>query len=147
MNTAVISAGSNIYPDIHLEKAKAVLQQGLRLTACAKRLTTKPVGFVDQPDFVNTAFLVETDMDQPSLRSFLKKVEARLGRVRTPNRFGPRTIDLDIVVFNGEIIDHDVFERDFLREMTLELMPELLHFFSPSPKGKNHASGNQGRPV
>jgi 2-amino-4-hydroxy-6-hydroxymethyldihydropteridine diphosphokinase len=125
MNTVIISAGSNIDPFANLDKAKDFLEEELRIIACAKRLTTSPVEFLDQPDFVNTVFLVETDLDAASLVSFLKGVEARLGRVRGPNKSGPRTIDLDIAVFNGEIVDNDVFERVFLKELVLEVAPEL----------------------
>ncbi len=125
MNTVVISAGSNMDPLANLDKAEDLLKEQLRILACAKRLTTGPLGFLDQPDFVNTAFLAETDLDAASLKSFLRGVEDRLGRVRGPNKYGPRTIDLDIAVFNGEIVDHDVVERDFLRELVLEVAPEL----------------------
>ncbi len=125
MNTVIISAGSNIDPFANLDKAEDFLKEELRIVACAKRLTTTPVGFLDQPDFVNTVFLVETDHDPASLKSFLKGVEARLGRTRGPSRFGPRSIDLDIVVFNGAIVDEDVYQREFLRRLILEVSPEL----------------------
>ena len=125
MNTAIIGAGSNIDPAGNLDKAQELLQRDLKITACSARLTTKPVGYKDQPDFVNAAFLVETDLGRKELKECLTAIEDRLGRVRTENRFGPRTIDLDILVFNGDIIDGDVFERDFLRTLVAELCPEL----------------------
>jgi 2-amino-4-hydroxy-6-hydroxymethyldihydropteridine diphosphokinase len=130
MNTAIISAGSNINPEDNIKKAGEILRKELHVAACARLLNTKPVGFTDQPDFINTAFLVHTDLDRASLSAYCKGVESRLGRVRSANKFGPRTIDLDIAVFNGAITDPDVFERDFLRELILELMPELQGSFS-----------------
>jgi 2-amino-4-hydroxy-6-hydroxymethyldihydropteridine diphosphokinase len=148
MNTAIISAGSNINPEVNLKLAGKILQNDLFHVTCAQNLQTEPVGFADQPDFINTAFLVQTDLEQAQLEAYLKTVEARLGRVRTPNRYGPRTIDLDIVVFNGAITDPDVLERAYLRKLTLELMPELQEIFSQlDMKGKNHGAGNQGYPV
>ena len=125
MNTAVISAGSNINPHENLFKAEELLRRELRVLACAGRLVTKPVGFSDQPDFVNTAFLVETALDMPSLNAYLKSVETSLGRVRGPEKSGPRSIDLDIAVFNGTVVDEDVFERDFLRKLILEVAPQM----------------------
>jgi 2-amino-4-hydroxy-6-hydroxymethyldihydropteridine diphosphokinase len=148
MNTAIISAGSNINPEANLKQARQILANELHVAACAQTLRTKPIGFADQPDFLNTAFLIVTDLEQAPLAAYLKSVEARLGRVHTPNKFGPRTIDLDIAVFNGKVTDGDVYERDFLRELILELMPELQNNISLlDKKGKNHGAGNQGRPV
>jgi 2-amino-4-hydroxy-6-hydroxymethyldihydropteridine diphosphokinase len=148
MNSAIISAGSNINPDVNLKQARQILQNELHVAACAQTLTTKPIGFADQPDFINTAFLIHTEFDRALLAAYLKNVEARLGRVSTQNKFGPRTMDLDIVVFNGAITDPDVFERAFLRELILELMPELQGTFSLlDMKGKNHGAGNQGDPL
>jgi 2-amino-4-hydroxy-6-hydroxymethyldihydropteridine diphosphokinase len=125
MNTAIISAGSNINPEANLKKAQAILQKEQRLVAFAKPRTTKPLGFADQPDFLNTVYLIETDLDMLSLTSFCKAVEHRLGRVRTPNKFGPRTIDLDIAVFNGRVTDNDIYDRDFLHDLILEVAPEM----------------------
>jgi 2-amino-4-hydroxy-6-hydroxymethyldihydropteridine diphosphokinase len=125
MNTVIISAGSNINPEVNLKQARQILQNELHVAACAQTLTTKPIGFADQPDFINTAFLILTDLEQAPLAVYLKSVEARLGRIHTPNKFGPRTIDLDIAVFNGKVIDNDVYERDFLQDLILELAPEM----------------------
>jgi|WetSurMetagenome_2_1015567.scaffolds.fasta_scaffold00656_11 2-amino-4-hydroxy-6-hydroxymethyldihydropteridine diphosphokinase len=125
MNTAVISAGSNINPDENLSRAEEMLRGEMRVAACARRLVTKPVGFARQPDFVNTAFLVETPLDKTRLTALLKGIEASLGRVRGPERYGPRTIDLDIAVFNGEVADNDVYARDFLRTLIIEVEPGM----------------------
>ena len=125
MNTVVISAGSNINPHENLSNAEELLRREVRVLACASRIVTKPVGFTDQPDFVNTAFLVETALDMASLTAYLKSVETSLARKRGPEKSGPRTIDLDIAVFDGSIVDEDVFERDFLRKLILEVAPQM----------------------
>lgn len=125
MNTVIISAGSNINPHENLSKAEELLDRDVRVLACASRLVTKPVGFADQPDFVNTAFLVETPLDSAPFTAYLKNVETSLGRVRGPEKSGPRTIDLDIAVFNGSVVDEDVFERDFLQKLILEVAPQM----------------------
>ena len=125
MNFAIISAGSNINPEENLEKARTVFQKEQRLVASAIPRATKPVGFAEQPDFLNTVFFIETGLDVTSLNTYCKAVERRLGRVRGPNKFGPRAIDLDIAVFNGAVIDNDVYEREFLRDLILEVAPGM----------------------
>ena len=52
-----------------------------------------------------------------------EKIEVEVGRVKTPNKQGPREIDLDIIIWNSTVVDNDVFERQFLRESVLELLP------------------------
>jgi 2-amino-4-hydroxy-6-hydroxymethyldihydropteridine diphosphokinase len=125
MNRAAVSAGSNIDPFSSLKKAKAILEKELRVVAASEMIVTKPIGFADQDDFVNAVFLVETDLDKSSLAAYLKTVEDRLGRVRTPNKFGPRAIDLDVIVYNNEIVNSDVYERDFLKKLLASVLPEI----------------------
>jgi 2-amino-4-hydroxy-6-hydroxymethyldihydropteridine diphosphokinase len=125
MNRAVVSAGSNIDPFSNIKKAKAILENDLRVVAASEMVVTKPVGFADQDDFVNAVFLVETDLDKSSLAAYLKTVEDRLGRVRTPNKSGPRPMDLDVIAYNGEIVDSDVYERDFLKKLLVSVLPEI----------------------
>jgi 2-amino-4-hydroxy-6-hydroxymethyldihydropteridine diphosphokinase len=83
------------------------------------------VGFPDQPDFVNSVILIKTENDMAAAKSLLKDIEKRLGRVRTENKSGPRNIDLDIVVWNGTVVDDDVYTRDFLRQLIIEVLPEM----------------------
>jgi 2-amino-4-hydroxy-6-hydroxymethyldihydropteridine diphosphokinase len=131
MNIAVISAGSNIDPFISIEKAKQLLAKELQCLTFSKNLKTKPVGFTDQPDFVNSAILIKTEKDMPATKSLLSDIEQRLGRIRTENKSGPRTIDLDIVVWNGTVVDNDVYTRDFLRQLIIEVLPEMKKTLSP----------------
>ena len=86
---------------------------------------TSPVGYVHQPDFTNGALLLETRVDRQRLRADLKAIEALLGRQPGEDRDGPRTIDLDIVVWNGEVIDQDLYTRAYLREAVLAVWPDL----------------------
>ena len=125
MTQAVLSLGSNI--DAETNIAQAVKRIGTRHDVLGQSVlrTTAPLGFADQPDFLNGALLIETGMSRSNLRAWLKSLEADLGRVRTTNKNGPRTIDLDIVVWNGRIVDPDVHERDFLHDAVRELCPEL----------------------
>ena len=93
-----------------------------RLVKTSALTVTAPIGYVDQPDFVNGAVLVETGLDADAFTSFLKKVEVCLGRVKTENKFGPRTIDLDVVVWNDAVVDNDFYTRDFLRSAVNEVL-------------------------
>jgi 2-amino-4-hydroxy-6-hydroxymethyldihydropteridine diphosphokinase len=125
MNIALISAGSNLNPFENIERAKAHLARNFHHVAFSRNRITEPVGFADQPDFVNAVFRIKTGKSRAALKHFLKDIEDRLGRVRAANKYGPRTIDLDIVVWNGTVVDDDVYTRDFLRELIVEMMPEM----------------------
>ena len=125
MNRVVIGVGSNIEPEINIEKARQQIAQDHHLMAASRNIKTKPIGYADQPDFLNCAFLVETTFNDLEFEAYLHSVEEKLKRVRTGNKFGPRTIDLDIAVWNNDIVDEDVYKRSFLKESVRELCPDL----------------------
>jgi 2-amino-4-hydroxy-6-hydroxymethyldihydropteridine diphosphokinase len=60
-------------------------------------------------------------MKKEELTRYLKKLEDRLGRDRTLPKFGPRVIDLDVIVWNSEIVDDDYYKRDFVKKTVDEL--------------------------
>ncbi len=125
MNIAVISVGSNIDPEVNIEKGRSLLAGEHELLGESSFVRTKPIGHLEQPDFVNGAFLISTELDQEELERNLKKIEKALGRVKSAIKFGPRTIDLDIVVWNGKVVSRDFYARDFVRNACCELLPEL----------------------
>jgi 2-amino-4-hydroxy-6-hydroxymethyldihydropteridine diphosphokinase len=122
---AVIALGSNIRPEIHIPSAILRLQQRTQIIAKSEFVSTKPVGILDQPDFINGVLLVETDQDRSELVKWLHEVEDELGRTREDDPFGPRTIDLDVAVWDGEVVHRDVTEREFLRKAVLAVLPDL----------------------
>lgn len=124
-NRVVIGVGSNIRAKENISLARAAIESEHELLKASTFVKTEPLGFKDQDKFTNGAFLIRTEMDREGLNSWLKDLEKKLGRLQTENKNGPRTIDLDIVVWNGEIVDEDVNERDFLKKSVLELVPEL----------------------
>ena len=65
---------------------------------------------------------VKTDYGAKELKKKLKGIEDQLGRDRSAAKFGPRCIDLDIIVWNGEIVDRDYYTRDFLRQNVSEVI-------------------------
>ena len=125
MNTAIIAVGSNIQPEENIKLVKEIIAKEMELLAESTWLWTKPIGFTDQPDFLNGAILVRTELRLEDLKNRLTAIEERLGRVRTKNRYGPRTMDLDIAVWNGRVLDDEVYHRDFLKSAIKELLPDL----------------------
>ncbi|HRZ39378.1 MAG TPA: 2-amino-4-hydroxy-6-hydroxymethyldihydropteridine diphosphokinase [Candidatus Omnitrophota bacterium] len=125
MNQAVIGFGSNIEPELNIHRAKTQIVSQFQLLAESGISRTTPIGIKDQPEFWNGAWLIQTSLSQNKLRSLLKKVEDDLRRDRSAPKFGPRTIDLDILVWNNVIIDPDVDTRDFLRKEISELLPDM----------------------
>ncbi len=121
MNQAIIGIGSNIGPGENIPLALRLLGETVTIEKVSALVTTAPVGMTGQPDFVNGAVRITTTLSQEELVRLLKKVEDLTGRDRTLPRFGPRTIDLDIVVWNGEITDPDYYTRDFLRSAVREV--------------------------
>jgi len=134
VNTAVVGVGSNINAPKNIALAKEALSRGHRLDKESAFVKTSPIGFSDQPDFMNGAFLVATELSIDGFKDYLHGLEDRLGRVRTKNKFGPRTIDLDIVVWNGKIVNDDFYERDFVRKAVLEVLPLKNRKFGPHAK-------------
>ena len=104
---AAVALGSNLEsPEAQVERGFAALAALplTQLVARSKLYRTAPVGYVDQPDFVNACAVVETELAPRALLDALLDVEKRQGRVRDiPN--GPRTLDLDIVLYGDRMID------------------------------------------
>ena len=121
----VIGLGSNIDPKANLEQAVLELKSRFKVSKRSQWTRTKPIGIQDQPYFYNGALLMETELEQQSLKKELKRIEDILGRDRSLPKFGPRTIDLDILIWNKKVIDEDYYERDFLRKGVEEIIPDL----------------------
>jgi 2-amino-4-hydroxy-6-hydroxymethyldihydropteridine diphosphokinase len=124
-NSVVIGLGSNINPEENIRKVIEAVASELHIVKSSSFVKTEPVGFKEQDRFLNGALLVETELDSDSLKSWLKELESKMGRINTDNRYGPRTIDIDILVWNGEVVDEEVYERDFLRRSIAELIPDI----------------------
>ena len=125
MNTAVIGVGSNIDAERNISVAKRMLREKLNVLGESEFVRTKPVGPREQQDFLNGSLLVKTRLGRKRLKALLKGVEVALGRDAGEDPYGPRKMDLDILVWNGQIVDSDVYEREFLRRSVIELCPEL----------------------
>lgn len=132
---ALISLGSNIEPASNLPAAVRHLRRLGRVLALSAAYHTEPVGPPGQPPFVNAAALLETDLPPAELVAALKAIEAALGRVRTGDRYAPRTIDLDLCLYNGlqgkfggvQLPDPEVLERPYLAVTLAEVAPDFRH--------------------
>jgi 2-amino-4-hydroxy-6-hydroxymethyldihydropteridine diphosphokinase len=114
LHQVVVSVGSNIDPHKNIRFSHEVLINETRLLATADIIETTPVGYTQQPDFLNTAYLIETDLEYDDFNTFLKSVEDRLGRKRGTNKSGPRTIDLDIIVWDRNVLTQDYFNYEYV---------------------------------
>ncbi|MCB1193282.1 MAG: 2-amino-4-hydroxy-6-hydroxymethyldihydropteridine diphosphokinase [Leptospiraceae bacterium] len=125
MNEVVIVAGTNIEPDLNMQEARRNLSQISIILNESRVYTTKPVVFTNQPDFLNAAFWVKTKDNKEDFKKKLKEIEKKQGRVKTNNKSGPRCIDLDIVVWNREIVDKDFYVYSYIKDTVLEALPDL----------------------
>lgn len=121
MNECIIGIGSNINPEDNIKNSLTILEREVQVKGVSSWVKTTPIGITDQDDFVNSAVKICTTMTKEELVHYLKKLEDRLGRDRTLPKFGPRVIDLDIIVWNNEIVDNDYYVRDFTRNTVDEL--------------------------
>ncbi len=108
---AYVSLGSNLGDRArHLGDARARLidEPDLRIVSCSATIETDPVDVIDQPKFLNQVLGIETGLSARALLETCLSVERRLGRDRTagPPR-GPRTIDLDVLLYGGRRIEED----------------------------------------
>jgi len=135
-NLAYLSLGSNIEPERNLPAAVALLAQFGRVRAVSNVYETAPVGFPDQSDYLNAAVLLETTFSARALREeAITQIEAALGRVRTENKNAPRTIDIDIMLFNRDVLqigkrhipDSEILERPFVAIPLAEIAPDYVH--------------------
>ena len=137
MTTAFVGIGSNLgEPERQIGSAleELAVEDGIELVAVSTLRETEPVGYADQPNFLNGAAKIETELPPGELLARLLAIESRLGRVRGEGpRFGPRTIDLDLLLYGSETIDEPgltvphprLAERRFVLEPLAELAPLL----------------------
>ena len=134
---AYVGLGSNLGDRRrHLEHALARLaaRPGIRIARISTFQETAPVGGPPQDAYLNGACAIETDLSPADLLRALQDVEASLGRVRA-ERWGPRTIDLDLLVYDDQVVETPglvlphprLHERAFVLEPLAEIAPELRH--------------------
>lgn len=122
---AVVVLGSNVDAEANVDAALARLRGLGDVLATAPPRSTAPVGPPGQPRFLNAAVLLATALGREALRAALRDIEAAMGRVRSADRYAPRPIDLDVVAWEGAVVDPDVATRSYLRELLREVAPDV----------------------
>ena len=146
MTRVYIALGSNLAsPLTQVNAAIAALGTlpDSRIAAVSGFYRTPPLGPQDQPDYLNAAVALETSLAPEALLDHTQRIELDQGRVRKAERWGPRTLDLDIMLFGDETIatprltvpHYDMKNRGFMLWPLFEIAPEL-HF----PDGETLAS-------
>ena len=130
----IIALGSNIgEPRENLDLAIALLREATEVIKVSSYYVTKPVGYEDQPNFVNAVCIIESELPAIELLNMLHGIEKAMGRERTI-KWGPRTIDLDIIQY-GSLLSNSpeltlphprAHERKFVLEPWLEIEPEAV---------------------
>mgnify|MGYP000722069225 CR=1 FL=1 len=131
---AVVALGANIgNPKEQMDLAVAMLKEATIVTAVSSYYTTKPVGGPEQPDYINAVCILESDLPALDLLSLLQGIEKSLGRERV-ERWGPRTIDLDLIQYGSllskaeelELPHPRAHERRFVLEPWHEIEPDAV---------------------
>ena len=131
---AVISLGANIgNPQEQMQLAIAMLREATDVIALSSIYTTEPVGGPEQPNYLNAICIVESDLPAADLLALLHGIEKSLGRERI-ERWGPRTIDLDLIQYGAilssaqelELPHPRAHERKFVLEPWFEIEPDAI---------------------
>ena len=136
MISAFVALGANLGdPRAQIERAVAALSQlpNSRLIACSPLYGSIPMGPSDQPDYVNGVAWLETDLTAHELLDQTQRIELEHGRVRKAERWGPRTLDLDLLLFGNQRLEdprltiphYGMKERAFVLVPLFDLAPDL----------------------
>jgi 2-amino-4-hydroxy-6-hydroxymethyldihydropteridine diphosphokinase len=133
MTIAYLALGSNLGDRLqNLREAARRLAARMSIVRVSDVFETKPWGVTDQPKFLNCALEAETELELLALLEFVKRVEREMGRAESV-RYGPRLIDIDILMYGERILKNDVLEiphprmreRRFVLAPLAQIAPEL----------------------
>ena len=131
---AVIALGANIGdPKAQMDLAVAMLREATEVISVSEYFSTKPVSDIEQPDYLNAVCIVESKLPALDLLSLLHGIEKALGRQRL-EKWGPRTIDLDLIQYGSLLSSADelklphprAHERRFVLEPWISIDPEAI---------------------
>lgn len=137
MTVAYVGLGSNLaIPEQQLLDALQALAESadVCLLSCSSFYQSLPMGPQDQPDYLNAVAKLDTSLSAHGLLDLLQSIEQQQGRVRKAERWGARTLDLDLLLFGQQQIDSErlkvphygLAEREFVLYPLFELSPELI---------------------
>jgi 2-amino-4-hydroxy-6-hydroxymethyldihydropteridine diphosphokinase len=123
MHQAYLSLGSNIQPEIHLPKAVELLYEYGNIHKVSNAWESEAVGS-DGPNFLNACILFVTPLLQVEVKKqVIHPIETKLGRKRSANKYAPRTIDIDIVLFDEQLCDGKYWKQAFVVLPLAEIHP------------------------
>ena len=136
INQAVIGLGSNLQQPLNqVQQAVTELAEipRTRLLKVSSLYRSLPMGPTDQPDYINAVAELETELEPHALLDALQIIEQQHGRVREGERWGPRTLDLDILLYSDAVIADErlqvphpgIAERAFVLYPLAEILPEI----------------------
>lgn len=129
LHRAYLCLGSNINPAANMRRAVGFLCEHAKLVSLSTCWETeafrgKQTGI--SPNFLNAAALILTPMGVAAIKTrVIAPIEHALGRVRTSDKYAPRTIDLDITIFDEQVLDPELWQRVYLAVIFAELLPNL----------------------
>ena len=135
LEDAFIAIGSNIKPQNNIPRALIMLKSYVTIDAISNFYKTGPVGGRKQPDFINGVIKILTDRNPHQLKfEVLRKIEEKLGRMRCKDKFAPRTIDLDVILYGTTVSDEpdlhlpdsSIRNYPFVAVPLLEISPQLI---------------------
>ncbi|MEC5342967.1 2-amino-4-hydroxy-6-hydroxymethyldihydropteridine diphosphokinase [Brenneria populi] len=137
MTRVYLSLGSNLAQPLQQAHAALSALDSVPQTRLVRRSSfyrSRPLGPQDQPDYLNAVAELETALDAEQLLDHTQAIEREQGRVRKAQRWGPRTLDLDILLFGNEVIrsarltvpHYDMKNREFILYPLAEIAPELV---------------------
>lgn len=136
MTICYIAIGSNLSDPVSQAKVAIEALKTLpmsELLACSSLYSSTPMGPQDQPDYINAVAKISTELTPLELLDCTQTIELEQGRVRKDERWGPRTLDLDIILYGNEVIDSErltvphygMKQREFVLYPLMEIAPNL----------------------
>jgi 2-amino-4-hydroxy-6-hydroxymethyldihydropteridine diphosphokinase len=135
-NQVYLSLGSNIDPELNLPAAVSLLEEHGEIVASSTVWETAPLGVNPQPNYLNAVVRLDSDLEAREIQDqVIPAIETSLGRIRTADRYAPRTMDIDILLFNQEVLrlDHrpipspEIASRPFVAIPLAEIAPDYVH--------------------
>jgi len=127
LHQAYLSLGSNIRPEDQLPRAVQMLKEYGEVKAVSRAWESRAVGS-DGPNFLNLCVLFLSGLQPYDLKEqIIRPIEARLGRIRSADKNAPRTIDLDIVLFDEQPLNIEFWAYAFVVVPLAELIPDFVH--------------------
>lgn len=125
MHSVYLLIGSNIQPQKNIQSALSELEEKCLIKECSGIWKTTAYGS-DGPDFLNIVVKIETELQPAEIKSqVITPIETDLKRERFENKNAPRTIDIDIIIYDTEVLDSGLWTKFFIAVPVAQLLPEL----------------------